>query len=227
MSRSEISISESEQLERYYSALSDVALIAAHGEGVESYRSDAWQILTKEIVARGLQEQLGDDPGAGARSPDVLRRYTTGLLRWHWVEPRLRIPLLYSAFAIPACVLAAAFSMLAVSAADALRFALDRLPAAAIVFSLAPALAAGFVTFYLVAERVLTAESSNAPRHFWRAWPLYVGAAFFTTVFIRGWRTPGFGMVAQLFLWPPLALTGGIIADALAGRRRSRGEEVD
>jgi hypothetical protein len=221
MSGSERSMSQSQQLERYYSALPDDAVIAAHREGAESYHADAWRIITREIATRGLQERLLEDRDAAARL-ELPRRLAPGLLELAPLGRRLRIAVLYTVFAVPAFVLASAFSVLALAAADSLRFAVTRAPAIAVVLSVGPALAGGFVTYHLVAERALRVPTASLPRHLWRAWPLYVGVIFFGRVFVRGWRSPGFWLFAEVLVWPTLALIGGIIADALAGMRHSR-----
>jgi hypothetical protein len=152
----------------------------------------------------------------------VLIDWAPGLAELAPVGRRLRISLLYMIFGIPAVILAVAFSVLAIRVANALRFLFERLPAAGIFVNFLPALAGGFVAYGLVAERALRSGRPSVRGHLWRAWPLYGGAIFLGTAFVTGWRSPGFGLVAQLVLWPALAFVGGIIADLVVGRKRGR-----
>jgi hypothetical protein len=63
---------------------------------------------------------------------------------------------------------------------------------------------------------VITAPPTG---HLRRAAPLYVISGLLGAVIAANHSDPGFGLVAQLFVWPVLVTLGGILGDRLAGMR--------
>ena len=156
---------------------------------------------------------MSEPDGKAAERVSILASIAPGVVDLLPILRRLRVSLLYVVFAIPGIILAAAFTALAGRVSDALRFVLDRVPEPGLFVNFLPALVAGFVTYHLVGKYALAHQGDRPPGHFLRSWPLYLGALVCGHSFITGWRTPGFGLVAQLVLWPWMMFTGGILAD--------------
>lgn len=70
--------------------------------------------------------------------------------------------------------------------------------------------------------RVRATRASPRPGHLRRAMSLYLIAAALAIVIAANWSDPGFGLAAQLFVWPLMVTVGGILGDALAGRGPTR-----
>lgn len=87
--------------------------------------------------------------------------------------------------------------------------------------NLVPASGVGLWSYYSFARRqqrqVVITESPTG--HLRRAAPLYVISGLLGAVIAANYRDPGFGLVAQLFVWPLMVALGGILGDVLAGRR--------
>jgi hypothetical protein len=93
-----------------------------------------------------------------------------------------------------------------------------------VVLNLLPQVATGGVVYAAIAG-LRRPSRGVASRHIVRAAPLYVIGLALAVLVALGWRDPGFGLVAQLFVWPLAAVIGGIVADAVvAGRQRHHGD---
>ena len=127
------------------------------------------------------------------------------------MTPDVRRALLNTLLLVPAMVLSIVFSLLAIEAANRVIP-----PFASFWFALAlnalPAILAGVVV-YGIAARLRRTETPS--RHVIRSAPLYCATLALVILIALEWHRPGFGLVAQLFVWPLGAPLGGIAADAL------------
>lgn len=90
-----------------------------------------------------------------------------------------------------------------------------------VVLNLLPQVVTGGVVYAPLAI-VRRPPPGVASRHLVRAAPLYLIGVGLAVLVTLGWRDPGFGLVAQLFVWPLAAVIGGIVADAVVMRRWGR-----
>ena len=92
----------------------------------------------------------------------------------------------------------------------------------------APALAGGLL-YYAYARRGLERFPTAATLIGWliRVTPLVVLGTAAAHRFVTGFKEPGFGLVAQLILWPAAALWGGVVGDAVATVLARRGRTRD
>jgi hypothetical protein len=84
-----------------------------------------------------------------------------------------------------------------------------------------PSAAAGFLVYQSPARRAIARGRAAVEAYLLRTAPLYVGIILLAVWISLGMREPGFGLVAQLLLWPLAAFLGGLLADFVAGRRAS------
>ena len=80
-----------------------------------------------------------------------------------------------------------------------------------------PAALAGYVVYRAPAEQA-NASARDGDPHLFRSAPLYVGIVLLVVWIAGGISSSGFGLVAQLFMWPLAAFLGGVFADLQAGR---------
>jgi hypothetical protein len=90
-----------------------------------------------------------------------------------------------------------------------------------VLLNLLPQVATGGAVYAAIAGLRRPAPGV-ASRHLVRAAPLYVIGVVLAVLVALGWRDPGFGLVAQLVVWPLAAVIGGIVADAVVTRRWGR-----
>ena len=114
--------------------------------------------------------------------------------------------------------------MLALSLVDALSIGNwnARVPLAVVGNLAVPALAGIAVAW--IASPTLRAVHLGLPdrtRHFAWCGSWYVLLLLLVVLIVLGWRSEGFGLVAQLFVWPAIALCAAIVTDLLLARRRS------
>jgi hypothetical protein len=81
-----------------------------------------------------------------------------------------------------------------------------------------PAFITGFGIFYAVTRAILMQHAGPIPSHVVRALPLYLALALLLFDLL-GPHGRGFGLVAQLFLWPAIAVAGAILGDLVASAR--------
>ena len=86
-----------------------------------------------------------------------------------------------------------------------------------IPLNLIPAALAGYFVYRIPTEHALASARAGEP-HLLRSGPLYIGILALGTWIAGGIGSSGFGLVAQLFMWPLAAFLGGVFADLQAGR---------
>lgn len=90
-------------------------------------------------------------------------------------------------------------------------------PWTGVVINTVPAFVTGFAVFFLLVRWLFTPRLRRPIlTHFVRASPLYVVAGLLLAIILKSWRSPDFGLVAQLFVWPLVALVGGALGDVVA-----------
>jgi hypothetical protein len=88
----------------------------------------------------------------------------------------------------------------------------------ALGLNIVPAFGCGAGCYYLLGRRTRVREGWSQPPfgHLRRVAPLYVIGGLLAAYIISTWSNRGFGLVAQLFVWPFAATLGGILGDLLA-----------
>ena len=128
-----------------------------------------------------------------------------------------RVAVAYLWLLLPICALAIVAAFTTILAVNALPMRYGPLWFG-IAINVVPAAAVGFCC-YRWAARYWRARTSSASRHWVRTAPLYVLAAMLWTLITASWRDPGFGILAQLVVWPALAIVAGILGDWAGWRR--------
>jgi hypothetical protein len=123
---------------------------------------------------------------------------------------------------LPVAMLGCLVTLLTISLVNALN--MKYLPDWVIwALNLVPAFGVGVWGYGSFARRQTRREAATAPTtgHLGRAAPLYVISGLLGAVIAANYRDPGFGLVAQLVVWPLMVTLGGILGDRLAGMRSS------
>lgn len=128
----------------------------------------------------------------------------------------------YALIWLPVAILGCLVTLLTISLVNALN--LKYLPDwVGLALNLVPGFGVGVWSYYSFARRQQRRTAVTVPPagHLRRAAPLYVISGFLGAVIVANYRDPGFGLVAQLFVWPLMVTLGGILGDRLAGIRSS------
>jgi hypothetical protein len=121
---------------------------------------------------------------------------------------------------LPVAMLGCLASLLAISVVNVLNW--KTFPDwIGVVVNLVPAFICGVWCYYRFARRQerRSAVAGRTIGHLARAAPLYAISVMLGAVIVANYSEPGFGLVAQLFVWPLMATVGGILGVALAGVR--------
>ena len=129
----------------------------------------------------------------------------------------VRVAVAYLWLLLPICALAIVASLATILALNALPMR-DGPLWLGIAVNVVPAAAVGFFC-YRWAARYWRGRTSGVSRHWVRTVPLYVLATVLWTLIAASWREPGFGLLAQLVVWPGLAMLAGILGDWTGWRR--------
>jgi hypothetical protein len=130
------------------------------------------------------------------------------------------VALRYLVMLVPTLAASIAFAMVAISLRNAF---LPRTPtfASGIILNTVPPAVAGAVIYFALATRYAQRAVLRKSRHLVRAVPLYLASCALMYVVVTNWREPGFGLAAQLFVWPAFAFMSAIPAEAVAWWWRS------
>ena len=94
-------------------------------------------------------------------------------------------------------------------------------PVYGVVFNTVPPVVIGAAIYFVMARQFAQRRGDRRSQHFFRAAPLYVTAIALVLFVGANWTNPGFGLVAQLFVWPALALLAAIPVEAVTWRLRA------
>jgi len=126
----------------------------------------------------------------------------------------------YAMIWLPVAILGCLVTLLAISLVNALN--MKYLPDwVGLALNLVPGFGVGVWSYHRFARRQQRRTTITAPPtgHLRRAAPLYVITGLLGAVIAANYSDPGFGLVAQLFVWPLMVTLGGILGDAVVGRR--------
>jgi len=166
--------------------------------------------MFKEFITACRLEEQGGSERYAATNAVVHREHT--LLS----TERMPIPVIYLALMPVALFLSVLAEFAAIMAANALPdWVVGRWMG--IPLNLIPATFAGYFVYRVPAEHAHASARDGDP-HLFRSAPLYAGIALVSVWIVDGIRSPGFGLIAQLGMWPFGAFLGGVFADLQAGR---------
>lgn len=128
-----------------------------------------------------------------------------------------RVALWYAVMLIPS-VAASIACTLGLSMAGDSWLPRSQAPFYGVVLNTVPSVVIGAAVYFMLALGCGRRLSRRTSRHVYRAAPLYVTVIALGLFAGANWTNPGFGLVAQLFVWPLLALLAAIPMEAVAWR---------
>ena len=81
-----------------------------------------------------------------------------------------------------------------------------------VLLNVLPAFAVGAASYFVLGRSRMAEGATRLAR----VGPLCLVGAALGVLIVQNWNSPGFGLVAQLFVWPLMAALGGVLGDLLA-----------
>ena len=91
-------------------------------------------------------------------------------------------------------------------------------PVYGVVFNIVPPVLIGAAIYFVLARHFSRRAVHRRSQHFYRAAPLYITAVALVSFVVANRTSPGFELVAQLFVWPALAFLAAIPTEAVTWR---------